>query len=112
MRLPLACASEIFASFHEQLFPLALVLLVRVRLHDRDHPPVDLGDDLLVPARRFRKCQRTRTAVFKNGLGMAQSDPLDRAFADLEAVMFAQFRLDPGERIVRREIRDRPLQRP
>jgi hypothetical protein len=43
---------------------------------------------------------------------MAQSDPLDRAFADLEAVMLAQFQLDQGEGIVRREIRDRPLQRP
>jgi hypothetical protein len=43
---------------------------------------------------------------------MAQSDPLDRAFADLETVMFAQFQWHLGERIVRREIRDRTLQRP
>ena len=43
---------------------------------------------------------------------MAQRDPLDRAFADLEAVMLAQFQRDPGEGIVRREIHDRPLQRP
>jgi hypothetical protein len=43
---------------------------------------------------------------------MAQSDPLDRAFTDLEAVMLAQFQLDPGEGSVRREIHDRPLQRP
>jgi hypothetical protein len=97
--------------FPRQLFPLALVLLVRVRLHDRDHAAVDLGDDLLVPTRRFRKFQR-RAVGLENGLGMAQSGPLDRAFADLEAVMLAQFQLDQGEGIVRREIRDRPLQRP
>jgi hypothetical protein len=43
---------------------------------------------------------------------MAQRDPLDRAFPDLEAVMLAQFRGDLGEGIIGREIRDRALQRP
>ena len=93
-----------------QFFPLALVRLFRVRLHDRDHAPVDLGNDLLVLAWRRRKFYRG-TAGFEHGLGMAQSDPLDRAFADREAVMLAQFQLDLGEGRVRREIRDHPLQR-
>src|SRR6202453_5241305 len=94
-----------------QLLSLPLVLLVRVRLHDRDHAAVDLGDDLLVPARLFRKILRSGFG-FEDGPPMAQSDSLDRALADLEAVMFAQFPRDMGEGVVRGEIHDRPLQRP
>jgi hypothetical protein len=81
---------------------------VRVRRHDGDHAAVGLGDDLLVPAWSFRKIHLI-AAGLENGLGVAQSDPLDRTFANLEPVMFAQFQLDLGERSVRREIHDRPL---
>ena len=94
-----------------QCFPLALARPRRIRHHDRDHAPVDLGDDLLVPARFFRKFRR-RAGGRENSLRMTQSDPLDRAFADLEAIMLAQFQCDLRKGIVRREIRDRPLQRP
>jgi len=64
-----------------------------------------------VPTRRLRKFRRWAVG-FENNLGMAQRDPLDRAFPDLEAVMLAQFQRDLGEGIIRREIRDRTLQRP
>ena len=94
-----------------QGFPLAFVFPVRVRRHDGDHAAIDLGHDLLVPARFFGKVHII-AAGLEHGLGMAQGNPLDRAFADLEAVMLAQFRRDPGKGIVRREIHDRPLQWP
>jgi hypothetical protein len=41
---------------------------------------------------------------------MAQRDPLDRAFPDLEAVVLAQFQRNLGERIIRRKIHDGTLQ--
>jgi hypothetical protein len=107
----LACASEIFASLHDSFFPLALVVLVCVRLHDRDHAAVGLGDNLLVLTWCFGKFRR-RMLGLEDGLGVAQRDPLDRAFPDLEAVMLAQFQRNLGEWIIRREIHDGALQRP
>src|ERR1700690_4573090 len=66
-----------------QRFALTLVLLAGVRLHDRDHAAIRLSDNLLVKTRRFRKIMRN-PAGFEHRIGMAQSDPLDRALADLE----------------------------
>ncbi len=94
-----------------QRLPLALVLLARVRLHDRNHAPVDLGDDLFVETRRFRKIQ-PGAAGPENRPRMAERDPLDRAFADFETVMFEQLHPSHGERLIGRKIGDRPLQRP
>jgi len=93
-----------------QRFALTLVLLAGVRLHDRDHAAIRLSDNLLVKTRRFRKIMRN-PAGFEHRIGMAQSDPLDRALADLEAVVLPQ--LDPrlSERLIGRKVGDRALQR-
>jgi hypothetical protein len=46
-----------------------------------------------------------------HGLGMAQSDPLDRALADLETVMLKQFEPRLSERLIGGKVDDRPLKR-
>ena len=44
-------------------------------------------------------------------LGVAERDPLDRAFSDLKAVVLPQLGPSLGERLVGGEIDDCPLQR-
>ena len=44
---------------------------------------------MLVLARRFRKIPND-SARFEDGLGVAESDPLDRALAYFEAIMLLQ----------------------
>src|SRR5271168_1069946 len=61
-----------------QRLAFALVLLAGVRLYNGDHAAIRLSDDILVLARRFRK-NRDHSAHFEDVLGVAQSDPLDRA---------------------------------
>ena len=94
-----------------QRLALTLVLLAGVRLHDRDHAAIRLSDNLLVKTRRLGKILRS-LADFEHDLGMAQSNPLDRALADLEAVVLLQ--LDPrlSERLIGGKVGDGALQRP
>jgi hypothetical protein len=101
------------ASLHDSL-ALALVLLARVRLHDRDHPTVRLSDDLLVTTRRLGKILRSPAGfgLGMQGLGMAQSDPLDRALADLKTVVLTQFEPRLSERLIGGKVGDHALKRP
>ena len=94
-----------------QRLAFALVLLAGVRLYNRDHAAIRLSDDILVPARRFRKT-RDNAARFEDVLGVAQSDPLDRALSDLEAIMLLQLHPHLSERLIGGKIGDRALQSP
>jgi hypothetical protein len=71
---------------------------------------------LLVPTRGFRKILRTEID-FGQGLGvqrlsMAKRDPLDRALADLKAVMLTQFEPRHSERLIGCQVGNGALQRP
>jgi hypothetical protein len=76
-----------------------------------------LSDDLLVTTRRLRKILR-RPAGFdastraQQGLGMAKSDPLDRALADLKAVVLKQLEPRLSERLIGGKVDDHALKRP
>src|SRR5271154_3138053 len=94
-----------------QRLAFALVLLAGVRLHNGDHAAIRLSDDILVLARRFRK-HRDHSARFEDVLGVAQSDPLDRALSYLEAVMLLQLHPHLSERLIGGKIGDRALQSP
>jgi len=87
--------------------------LARGRLHDRDHPTIGLRDDVLVTPRGLRKLLAIQVGfgLGMHGLGMAQSDPLDRALADLETVMLKQFEPRLSERLIGGKVDDRPLKR-
>ncbi len=95
---------------------LTLVLLGFVRRHDRDHAAIRLRDNLLVTTRCFREILRSQAgfghALGVQGLGMAQSDPLDRALADRKAVMLKQFEPRLSERLIGGKVGDGALQRP
>src|SRR5271168_4189041 len=94
-----------------QRLAFALVLLAGVRLYNGDHAAIRLSDDILVLARRFRK-NRDHSARFEDGLGVAQSDPLDRALSYLEAIMLLQLHPHLSERLIGGKIGDRALQSP
>ena len=94
-----------------QRLTFTLVLPTGIRFHDRDHAAVRLSDDLLVATRRLRKILR-RPAGFEQGLGMAKSDTLDRALADLNAVVLKQFEPRQSERLIGGKVGDRALKRP
>jgi len=53
-----------------------------------------------------------RPAGFEQGLGMAKSDPLDRALADLKAVVLKQFEPRQSERLIGGKVGDHALKRP
>ena len=95
----------------QQRLAFTLVLPIGIRLHDRDHAAVRLSDDLLVTTRRLRKILR-RPAGFEQGLGMPKSDPLDRALADLKAVVLKQFEPRQSERLIGGKVGDHALKRP
>jgi hypothetical protein len=61
--------------------------------------------------RRLRKIHPSAGGL-ENRLRMAQRDPLDRALADFEPVMFQHLLASHSERLIGRKIRDCPLQRP
>ena len=94
-----------------QRLALALVLLLAARLHDRNHAAIRLDDDLLAMARRLRKLQIATTA-FMHRPGMGESDPLDRALADREAVVLLKLGARLREGLIGGEIDDGALQRP
>jgi hypothetical protein len=87
------------------------VLLAGVRLDHRDHAAVRLSDNIFVLAGRLGK-SRGNPGRFEDALGMAERDPLHRALAYLEAVVFPQFAPRLRERIVGGQIDDRALQGP
>jgi hypothetical protein len=95
----------------QELLSLALVLLAGVRLYDRNHAAIGFSDDILVTTRRFWKSLRSPTG-FEHVPGMAESDPLDRALAYLEAVVLLQLAPHLCERVIGGKIGDRALQRP
>ncbi len=97
--------------FPQQRFAFALVLLGGIRLDNRNHPAIRLRDNILVPARRFRK-NRGNLARHEDGLGMAKSDPLDRALRSLDSIVLLQLERHLSEGLIGGEIGDRALQRP
>ena len=94
----------------QQSLAFTLVLLAGVRHHDRDHAAIRLSDNLLVKARRVRIILRSPVG-FEQGLGVPQSDPLDRALADLNAVVLTHFEPRLSERLIGRKVDDHALQR-
>jgi len=97
--------------FPHQRFPFALVLLAGIRLDNRNHPAIGLRNNILMLARRFRK-NRGNLARFEDALGMAKSDPLDRALRDLDAIVLLQLDRHLSKGLIGGEIGDRALQRP
>src|ERR1700685_767578 len=94
-----------------QRLALTLVLLAGIRLHDRDHAAIRLSDNLRVTTHRLGKILRN-PAGFEHSLRMAQSDPLDRAVADLKAVVLKQLHPRQSERLIGGKVDDGALQRP
>lgn len=94
-----------------QRLALTLVLLAGIRLHDRDHAAIRLSDNLRVTTHRLGKILRN-PAGFEHSLRMAQSDPLDRALADLKAVVLKQLHPRQSERLIGGKVDDGALQRP
>src|SRR5208283_3041564 len=78
-----------------QRLALALVLLLAARL----------DDDRLAKAQLFRKFQIPTTA-FVHRLGVGERDPLDRAFADREAVVLLQLGARLREGLIGGEVDD------
>src|SRR5271166_1654525 len=105
-----ACSSLARAPARQRL-ALALVLLLAARHDDRNHAAVRLDDDRLAKARLFRKFQIPTTA-FVHRLGVGERDPLDRAFADREAVVLLQLGARLREGLIGGEVDDGALQRP
>lgn len=72
-----------------QVFALASVGLGRVRVHDRDHAAIDLGND---PLRSGRVGPRFLQRVgLEHRPGVREGDASNDAFAEEDAVVFDEF---------------------
>ena len=92
-----------------QVFAFAPVGLGGVRVHDRDHAAIDLGND---PLRSGYIGPRFLQRVgLEHGSGVRESDASNDAFAEQDAIVFDEFVHGSGKGDVGGQVGHRPLQR-